>query len=151
MSHEDECLAYVVHLRIEHRKSHGVVQRIERNWLALGEETRPSGQAPSVIEELQVLRSNLAEHFAEEDGGGCLEEAVCRCPSLGPLADRIERDHPILLAELDGIIARSRTEKKPAQRSDVQQRFRVFATRLSAHEVAESSILEVAFGRNAGQ
>ena len=28
MSNEDECLAYVVHLRIEHRKSHGVVQRI---------------------------------------------------------------------------------------------------------------------------
>ena len=146
MSNVDECRAYVVHLRIEHRKLHGALQRIQRDWRGAGAELQIHGQRPSVIQELRELRTHLAEHFAEEDAGGCLEEAVCRCPRLGPEADRIESEHPALLAELDDIIARSRSGTELGQPSHVEQKFQDFAEKLHAHETAENHLLEDAFG-----
>jgi hypothetical protein len=146
MSNVDECRAYVVHLRIEHRKLHGTLQRIQRDWPGAGAEIQIPGHPSLVIQELRELRTHLAGHFAEEEGGGCLEEAVCRCPKLGPEADRIESEHPNLLAELDDIIARSVSGTELGQPSYVAQEFQVFAQKLHAHETAENHLLEVAFG-----
>ena len=142
MSNVDECRAYVVHLRIEHRELHGALQRIKHGWTDANAEY----DLPIVVQELRDLRTRLAEHFAEEEGGGCMEEAVGRCPRLGQEADRIEREHPALLAELDEIIARTQLALELGQTNQNHQTFRDFAQKLFAHESAENHILEVAFG-----
>jgi hypothetical protein len=150
MSNVEESQGYFVHLRLEHRKLEGVLQRIKLTWFTPDDDNQVQSQAPSLSDVLQTLRSNLAEHFAEEQEGGCLEEAVCRCPRLGPEANRIESEHTVLLAELDGLIRRSQSEVGDSQ-SGGQTRFDLFAARLHAHEAAENHILEVAFGLEAEQ
>ena len=146
MSNGDKTLAYVVHLRVEHRKLHDDLQRITRNWFSGEKETQQTSQAPRVVEALQALRTDLAEHFAEEEDGGCLEEAVCRCPRLGPEANRIEREHPALLSELDDIIARLSRSRKALETPGSQAKFESFARKLHVHEAAENRMLEAAFG-----
>jgi hypothetical protein len=126
----EEVSGYVARIHAEHLKLQSVVQCIQQNWQELGR---------SVIRALLELRKTLSLHFNLEDFA-CFEEAVGRCPKLGPEVDRIEREHSVLLAELEGIIRQWRSG------NDVQADFRVFADNLRAHECAENRILQIAFG-----
>ncbi len=92
------------------------------------------------------MRNELDRHFNEEEQGGCIEEAVCRCPSLSQDATRVEQQHPGLLEQLDNIISRTRTV--PCVIADIEHDVADFASQLMAHEAAESRILQRAFGSN---
>jgi hypothetical protein len=117
-------------MQAEHQKLHAVMQCIQQNWHELG---------LNVIDALLELRHALSLHFNQEDFA-CFEEAICRSPKLGPEVDRLEREHPQLLAELEGIIRQWRSGM------DVQADFNKFAGHLRAHERAENDILQTAFG-----
>ena len=147
MNELQNCTPYVAHLRAEHRRLHADLLQIERNWAAAL--TATGDQRPQIVAALEQLRGELVRHFDEEDEGGCLEEAVSRCPSLGPEADRIEREHPELLAELNAILAdlADLRGKQPAPSLDeLHARFKQLVVKLHAHEAAENRLLEQAFG-----
>jgi hypothetical protein len=94
-----------------------------------------------------ALRDELAQHFAEEEAGGCIEEAVCRCPRLASEARHVERQHPVLLDELDGVIALARVlQPGRVGRQTLLNEFDEFAANLKKHESAEDHILQVGFG-----
>ena len=91
MNEVDCCRAFVVQLQSEHRTLHDDLARIDRNWLNLVEQPpQPEGDFP-LLHELRELRAEIARHFTSEEQGGCMEEAVCRCPSKGSDADKLER------------------------------------------------------------
>ena len=137
-----EFLAYLTHLRAEHRELDKRLRRIEREWT-----DRPSKAVPQVILDLQTLRLDLAHHFEEEESGGCLDEAVSRQPSLGHEADRLQREHPELLKQLDRPIEMLKGRTQPDERANkAKEEFRHFAEALHAHEAAENRILEQSFG-----
>lgn len=131
----EEFLAYLTHLRAEHRELDERLRRIEREWTS-----EPTKAIRQLIRDLQALRRDLAHHFEEEDSGGCLEEAVSRQPSLGHEVDRLGREHPELLAKLDQLID---TLTKPDEAKEECLRF---AELLHDHEAAEDRILEESFG-----
>lgn len=138
----EEFLAYLTHLRAEHRELDERLRRIEREWTG-----KPDQALPRVVSDLEALRADLADHFEEEESGGCLDEAVSRQPRLGRNADRLQCEHPELLANLDRLINTLKGRAQPHQQPDASKvEFRRFAEQLHAHEAAENRILERSFG-----
>jgi hypothetical protein len=133
-----ECQAYVEHLRSEHKQIHQALVAVERDLGAAD----PQCDSLRMRDSLQRLNETLAEHFAEEEQGGCLEEAICYDPRLSPDVARIEKEHPDILKLLDRLIGRSAECHTP----DFHVSFRQFAQTLHAHESAENRILHTAFG-----
>jgi hypothetical protein len=114
--------AYATQLRHEHRQLHACLERLEQCWqqrcLARGSRQPLSEQ---VFASLSDLRAELAHHLAEEEAGGCVEEAVTHAPWLSHAATELERQDSQLLAQLDAFIERlqtaSRWTKKTAKRA----------------------------------
>lgn len=77
-----------------------------------------------------------------------MEEAIAQNPLVGRDADRALHEHPGLLRQLDGIIAKLADERAatPEAARQIGQEFRQFAADLHQHEQAERAVLESGFG-----
>jgi hypothetical protein len=96
---------------------------------------------------LKRVREELAGHFAEEEDGGCLEEAVCSGRDLSAALRQIEKEHPLLLARLDQLIEMARSTNKTAQDwASLREAFATLCHDLHAHEAAENDLLRRGFG-----
>lgn len=137
----NDCKAIVDHMCAEHAQLHRTVQAIETELHA--HETRDPGLIRNAMEQ---LRDALVHHFEEEESGGCLEEAACRCPSLAHDVTIIEREHPVILKLLDQLIARAKRGCDECGNADFVESFVRFAKTMRTHESAETRILEQAFG-----
>ena len=147
LNEAQEHAAYSVHLRAEHHRLHEVIQRINQDWPVNDATEQSPDEFAQTAEEIVQLREELAHHFRKEEEGGCLEEAVCRCPSLGHDADRIEAEHEPFLVELDEIISCLQAAREStAQAAELRHKFEAFAQKLHVHEEAENQLLENAFG-----
>lgn len=146
MREDPECRCYVDHLIAEHRRLHSLLRQM-RSEMAHSVEPDEQPSFAGVQRVLTRLRQELAQHFAEEEGGGCLDEAVSRCPRLAGEAKRIENEHPQILAELNGLIAQSQTlpPTHPNQLA-LQREFDRLCQQLRQHEKAESVLLSQGFG-----
>jgi hypothetical protein len=144
----NECHTYINHLLAEHRRLHSLLRMASS---AINQSGAPDNDATpvDVATILRHAREELQHHFAEEEGGGCLEEAVARCPSLSAEAKRIEAEHPDLLCEIDRLIAQAEGEKQTVESHvELRHRFDDLRRQLQAHEVAENALLRQAFGVN---
>ena len=110
--------SFLSRLRAEHGRldllTEGVCDRLQRSqntsWYRL--------DRPEVAAKLSALKEELARHLAEEQRGGCIDEAVCRLPSLSAAARRLTRDSDQLLLGLEQAMQAvefgSRTEAEAA-------------------------------------
>jgi hypothetical protein len=94
------------------------------------------------------IRAELTRHFREEEQGGCLEEAVARCPQLSAEVQRILSQHGDLLSDLEGLIHRCQPGGHPLTavqmrtlENDVRQLIRAIRT----HEARENRVLQRGF------
>lgn len=147
MDHElTESLAYARHLLGEHRRLHQMLVRVEESWPATESGRRDAVLIARLHSAARELRDELAKHFAEEEAGGVLEEAVSRNPELGPEESRLVQDHASLLADLDAMIARLQSGRDAGELpQDVEQEFQRLTKRLHEHEAAENRILARGF------
>ena len=146
MNGVDERFAYVNHMVAEHRH---LDQLMRRTLAALPawEEADNAQWLPRMVKGLQAIRNELAHHFHDEEQGGCLEEAVARCPPLSTEARQIERQHDELLEHLDELISRCQTAAAPtpAQARCVDQEFRQIVREVKLHEALENRIMQRGF------
>jgi hypothetical protein len=147
MNGVDYCAAYLEHLQAEHHRLNCALLEIRHQFAKLHCSSRPEAALATIIERLEDLLRELRSHFAEEEAGGCLEEAVARCPSLGPQTKDLMGAHPQLARELEQLLAATKTGK--ANGEVWQQQFEAFATDLRTHECAENRLLQTAFGGDA--
>jgi hypothetical protein len=147
MNHDvRESLAYANHLLAEHRRVHGLLNRIEQQWSLTAGGPQPSGNIAALREGIEELRSELVRHFAEEEAGGVLEEAAARCPDLGREETRLEDEHAVLLADLDRIVAGLGTAARVGLiPGELKEAFERLVDSLKAHEAAENCLLEQGF------
>jgi hypothetical protein len=148
MRDDPDCRCYINHLIAEHRRLHALLRQMRVEMAhSLGPDEQPS--FVGVRRVLTRLHEELQQHFAQEEGGGCLDEAVSRCPRLSGEAKRIEAEHPQILAELDRLIARSQTSPPtfPNQVA-LQREFDRLCQQLCQHEKAENALLAQGFGVN---
>jgi hemerythrin-like domain-containing protein len=145
--HDSSDEAYVQHLRSEHRRLH----RLMRQTLAAlpqWEDASEGNWAPVMLRGLKAIREELAAHFRIEEAGGCLEEAVSRCPSLAPQAAQVLQEHRSLLADLDQLIQRVTALRQPtaAAAHALSDELHAVLRRLNHHERLENRIVQQAFG-----
>jgi hypothetical protein len=136
--------AYIVHLFHVHDRLDHLLREIGKEVANLNQAGQPEDSFAQVGQRLADLRQQLQAHFAEEEAGGCLEEAVSRCPRLGVDSNAILAEHPLLDQMLEQLLVQTRNSTAPP--ADVQKDFQVFAERLRAHESAENRLLQMAFG-----
>lgn len=132
----------------EHRELHRRIASI-RDQLAVA--VRDPADGPSALAaslaSLKELMAQLKQHFAEEEQGGLLDEAVSQAPRLGPQATALEHEHEPLEREICALIERA--EKCGSSRELWQQvaaDFNEFVATLCRHEAAENRLAEEAFG-----
>jgi len=146
MRTDDECRSYVDHLIAEHKRLHRML-RVARNAIMPPSSATENVPAADIVKLLGDVRGELEHHFAQEEGGGCLEEAVSRCPSLSDEARRIEEEHSRLLESIDRLIAQAQDADKSVQgRIAVAREFDELCAQLDVHEGAENTLLSKAFG-----
>ena len=140
-----ECKPFLDYLAAEHRRLHQAVLQVEQG---LKEKWRERDRV-WVKERLTELRRQLQEHFVAEEAGGCLEEAVCRCPTLSPQVAILQHQHASMLEEIDTVIARV-DAGTPGVEGVVSHSFTQLIQRIEEHERAENHVLERAFGSDQG-
>lgn len=146
MRTDDECRCYINHIVAQHRRLHAMLREMRD---AIVGSVQPD-ETPSfgrIVRVLVKLREELEQHFAQEEGGGCLDEAVSRCPSLSSEVKRIEAEHPKILAQLDGLIHQAQSLlPTPQNQLALQRAFDQLCRDLQQHETAENRLLAQGFG-----
>lgn len=145
MDEHDVCQVFAKLLRDEHSQWDATMQEIDR---LLPDHHKPADVAcrkNELCSQLRTLRGELCHHFLQESQGGCIEEAVCRCPRLSNEAQRIEHEHPRILARLDEIIAVASNRNGSKNLGNL---CRQFNKRLVALEDAECRVIQYGLNVN---
>jgi hypothetical protein len=143
----DHCGAYLEHLQAEHHRLNCAIVDIRRQFADLNLSRAPQDVLASLIERLEDLQRDVRGHFAEEEAGGCLEEAVARCPSLRPGTKDLMGEHPLLADALEQLLVAMKN--RAANPAALVAQFEAFAEDLKAHECAENRLLLTALGGDA--
>ena len=147
MNGVNHCGVYVEHLQAEHHRLNCALLEIRHQFAGLNRSTQPKNGLGGLVERLEDLLRELRSHFAEEEAGGCIEEAVSRCPSVGPQAKDLMGEHPQLARALEQLLAAMKDREGNAEAW--QKQFEAFAVDLWAHECAENRLLQTALGGDA--
>jgi hypothetical protein len=137
------CLAYVQRQEAEHRELNELLGEV--GTMVQRRATMPVTPLGALNDEGNVrtalarVRGHLARHFAEEEEGGCLEEAACRVPGLGGEVRQIEAEHGLILGTLDELIL------KEERRGIAPEDFDRFVAAIRDHEAREDHVLERGF------
>lgn len=149
MNDPEECVAYAEHLHHEHSRLNRLLLEIGHEVKQLGRPDAEQGLQRRLETRITDLCDQLKTHFAEEEAGGCLEEAVTRCPSLSSDTKTIFEEHHLL----DQLLCRllSQVSDPGAKPADIQSSWQAFATKIRAHEAAETRLLRMAFGAESAE
>ena len=147
MNDPEECFAYVEHLHHEHGRLNRLLLDIGHEIAQLGRPDTDRGLRERLESRITDLCDQLNAHFAEEEDGGCLEEAGTRCPSLAADIKTIFEEHRVLDRLLCRLLAHaSDVASTPAE---IQTSWQEFYTKIQSHEAAETKVLQMAFGGDA--
>ena len=143
------------HLLAEHRDLFHLMHSVQLAFAMAGQQ-RPESRA-DVLESLHHLREHLGDHFAQEELGGFLEEAMTRMPRLSAAVRSIVAQHPALLAELDGVIEQLTIVKNSGKSAAEAQSwsgavhaFETFAAHMAAHERSENTVVQEGYNEDLG-
>jgi len=141
---------YVQQLRGQHSDLRRALVSLETLITALiercEEQTAGAGNLAPTLALLADLSRQLPEHFALEEKGGYLAEALQAAPRFSRRAERLQKQHRGFGDRIESILEEANlaaTSSKSWRRVDGH--FRQFSTALMAHEQAENDILESAF------
>jgi hypothetical protein len=131
--------------RAEHNKLHQLLSDV-RNQFGACDLRSGDARGRCYAEVVRRLQQHLETHFAHEEGGGWLEEAVVHAPHLAHRLTQLEREHGPLLEQAAHLItiaeSLDRTGESPAQ---LQAEFEQLSVRLLKHEADEAQVLADGF------
>lgn len=144
MNDSEECFAFAEHLHLEHHRLNELLREIAHGVAQLGPPADKRPVFDPLVQRIAHLRQQLLAHYAEEEAGGCLEEAVTRCPSLAGDVKSVVAEHPQLDEMLKQLLAQAADPAvTPAA---LAQQWQAFYKRIQAHEATETRLLRMAFG-----
>jgi hypothetical protein len=128
--------------------AHEVLRKQIADLRQFWSEVSQLGQGPKYEEmggRVKRLRDILADHFASEERGGYLADAVNTAPRLSESAKTLESQHAEFLKTLDRFIGRlANCESAYHCWEDVGAEFEDFMQRLDQHEADEMSLVRQA-------
>ena len=136
----------LVDIAHEHRE-------LQRRLLELRRVVRDKESGRSNAQRLTILSPALADlrkrmqaHFAQEETGEVMEEAVIRIPRLAHDAAKIEREHPELIKRIDAAIRLSESTDPTAEDWEkASDAVEAFVAQMLAHIEAENHLLQQVF------
>jgi hypothetical protein len=136
--------AFITAFGAEHHELRRLVHLLHE---AIGDERPWSPEAAkAAVDVLAELATHLDHHFAQEENGGYLEEALTLAPRFTSQAAELLRQHPAILEKV-GVLRK--TANLSLRQSDAWMRLRSEVTDLIrdliAHERAENQIVQQAF------
>ncbi|MDX1961586.1 MAG: hemerythrin domain-containing protein [Pirellulales bacterium] len=133
------------HLSVEHRELHARLQHLRQIIAACGGSPTlpPPERLAEFVRELELLEEELRGHFAREEAGGYLEEAVTRRPVLNQESERLIHEHQALLAEM---VALRKTVGSAMLNATIWPeawaRFHTLCRNLCEHESNENKLIQ---------
>lgn len=150
MSEENETTIEL--LAHEVRTQHAELCRLlntVRQQLSACTEKGHARPGPCLTATMKQLKDHLEAHFAREESGGWLEEAVVRAPHLAHQLTRLEQQHEPLRARAANLVAEAEASDKTAASIDqLRHHFEMFAHHLTTHESHEERVLQKGFNED---
>lgn len=130
------------------RRSHLLAQhRSLRETMGL---IAATGELTRLVPLLEDLRAQLEPHFAEEEREDGLADAVgTTAPQHLRRLERLMDEHRVLLATLDGLVARGRAMLSDSVGTYLRE-VRALSRRLQQHEAQETALLSDAVHADIG-
>ena len=142
-----ECLqAYVASIRADHRHQGSLVHHL-RSALASGAVSNwNQASVQQIIISLDALLAHLGYHFAREEEGGYLEEALVHAPRFQARASQLMAEHPSLLKQFAALVTTAKnTSQQKAPWPSVANDLNKAIDELVGHELRENQLLQEAF------
>jgi hypothetical protein len=143
----------LAHVLAEHRDLYCKMTAIRSAFAVAQVPTRE--QVLQLETAVRCLREHLQHHFAQEEAGGFLEEAIARMPRLASAATAILSQHPELLCELDGLADNLREMLMTGDISantwqQARRDYECFAVHMQAHERSENAVVQDGYNEDLG-
>ncbi len=138
----EESQPFVDHIFSEHRRLAQLLIQVQSLFV---ESSVPQRQG-KLLDGLQALKKELANHFREEEEGGCLDEAVAHCPGLGAEADAIIKEHADLLTRIGEVVDKLAKHTGAEGCEEAATDFHVLVEHILNHEARENKVMAKAFG-----
>lgn len=137
------------HILAEHRELHEQITAV-RHAFAASPAAVPD--RPAVLHRLITdLRDHLRTHFRQEEAGGFMEESLARMPRLARAARDVISQHPVLLAEIDRLIAQLPASDAPAAAwAQSAAEFDHLTAHILEHERQENAVVEGGYNEDLG-
>jgi hypothetical protein len=132
------CDSFVRHLQSEHDRLESIASLIQSRFGKTNDEEWEEEARPELAGRLALLKDGLKRHMAEEEGGGCIEEAVSRTPSL---AGEIRQIHD-KSSELQEVLQQVMDHVLLNQRIKAEAIFRRFANELKRRDRHELDVVQ---------
>lgn len=138
--------AYVASVRADHRHQGSLVHHL-RSALARGAESSwDQASVKQILTSLDELHQHLKHHFAREEEGGYLEEALVHASRLQSQAAQLMAQHPPLLKKFGDLIAAAKSWKQGQSQWPLLARdLNKAIDELVGHEMGENQLLQEAF------
>ena len=140
--------AYLQQVRAEHYDLEQLLHQIENAFDSARAQEWPPASTPRLSGLLSELRDQIERHFAQEEVGGYLEEALSLAPRFSGQAHALLKQHAELSQVVRDLQARAKGDK-PAWNS-LYADLLVLLKKLKAHETGENRIIEAAFNEDLG-
>lgn len=133
----------------EHRELMAHINEL-REWVKeVGDYGRP--RFGELGNRLEPLRDELLQHFAEEEEGGYLAEALAQEPRFAREAEELKLQHAEFQGDLNAFIERLHESEPPFESwQRACSDFEDILARIRRHEGRETAIVQAAFGDDIG-
>jgi hypothetical protein len=135
----------------EHRECMMLVAELEA---CLDRRPEPAKEWVAAVQDcLGRLRGALSEHFKDETEGWLYREMPLRRPRFAPALERLEAEHPEILADLDVVAKKAGSLNDPERHHlrELAGHLQLLTARLRRHEAEENEILIAAAVEDTGQ
>lgn len=131
--------------RAEQAKLRELLDKV-RNRLCDCKRQAGDSKGQCLVKAVRKLQKHIEAHFAFEEQGGWLEEAVIRAPHLAHQLTLLEREHEPLRRHAAELVKMAETFGHGDQVIDeLRDQFECFAERLLQHEADEDRMLAEGF------
>lgn len=140
---EQEYLAFAAAFQAQHREMRRLVRALRH---ALGNDGAWSREAArETLEALEALKEHLKEHFAQEEEGGYLEQALAVAPRYHDEANRLLAQHGLMSKQVAHVVETARRAADDAEAWEpLIAEIRELLKALVEHETAENKIVQQA-------
>ena len=141
----EEALAFAAAFEAEHREMRQLVVALRD---AINHRNRPWSRevAREAVEAVEAMRVHLHHHFAQEEAGGYLEQALAMAPRFHDEAQTLLAQHAAMLHYIDEVAETAKSSVDDAELwSQVKLQVKDLLRKLVAHESAENRIVQQAF------